>query len=898
MSLNQFSSLFFVHFLIVASALAQPAARLEIKAPRLTVLVARTLPVTVTLYAESGAVVTANLEFSLQPAGLASVTGDGVLRGLAPGIVTLTARDSSTGASGRLRVEVRPLRIELEPSQLEVRMGETSRVSALAIDADGRVIPNQSFRFATGLSTVATISNAGAVLPVAEGVTSIVASINGTSIAGTGTVRVLRKSDYRLTRLQDSRISAPSAIQAVHEVTAAGTRVAYLATLANGGQAAVMEEGGRRRVLLTAGQYLPAISRLVLRMSNISINARGDAAVFIEHASDPWCVNSIVIVRASGSIEEPTAACGLSNLHPHGLAENGDLTYQVNSGAQGMIRVYAANGATRTILSMAEPPAEMAQVPGIYHNGTSPSRFGHALVFATNSTGGEAWHYNGQRWQRVVRVSDTVDGSTIQFINQRAFGGADGRFYTRFGENGILQMAPGQTRVLTKNQTPYANGVRQSWSHNVVDVLADKVLINANLVKDDKDLTYLAVISGDRATTLAETNWIIEGGGFLADGRVAAVVIEDNELRPRLLDGTSAAPLFPPGTTVDAPALADWVYPVRGGSSRALVMRGAGESLVEVGSGPNRVLAASGARLPGTAKPLIGLSAVASSSNGTVAFVGSFPAGHGIYLWRNGELSMLIDTVGAVKGPGGAALGYLATWRNRLLAVNNRGEAVFWGNSGGVGRLMVIAPGEAQARAIATLNSPLLGGLLSQITQVAIDDEGRVSFLGTLSGRQSLFFWDKARVELIAQPAASAGNKPALTEFFSLATSGREHYALFNYNWEHFEVRSYDGARWAEVTSTSDARAGNLALRRSYGPSQLSRTCYFGSPNEGTVGAFCAQPNGKVAVLGRLGDRLPGGGTMLAPIGLTVAENGEIYLAAQVYENGREFVALYLASPL
>ena len=901
MSLNQFSKFTFAYLLVAVSALAQPTARLELKAPRLTVLVARTIQLTATPYAESGGPAEAQLEYALEPAAFATVSNQGLVRGIAPGLVTVTARDTLTGISRQLRLEVRPLRIELEPTQLEVRIGETAKVSALALDADGRVIPNQTFRFTTASPAVATIAADGTVLPVAEGITSLIASLNGTSIAGiagTGTARVLRKSDYRLTRLQDTRVTAPSAILAVHEVTAVGTRVAYLATLANGGQAAVIEENGRRRVVLSAGQYLPTLSRLVLRLLQISINPRGDAAVFIEHAGDVWCNTAIVIIRAAGTVEEPTAACGLSGVHPHALAENGNLIYQVNSGAQGIIREYAPNGTTRNLLSMAEPPAEMAQVAGINHNGTSPSRFGQVLVFAPNNTGGEAWHYNGQRWQRVVRVGDTVDGSTVQFINQRAFAGADGRFFARFGENGILQMAPGQTRVLTKNQYPYANGIRQSWSHNVVDVLGDKVLINANLVKDDKDLTYLAVISADKATLLAETNWMIEGGGFLADGRVAAVTLAADQLRPSLLDGTAVTPLYPAGTTVDAPPFADWLYPMRASPGRALIMRGAGDSLVEVGSGVNRVLVASGARLPGSGKPLIRLGAVAAAPNGTAIFVASFPAGIGVYMWRAGELSLVIDNVGTIKGPGGSALNWVPLHLHRLLAVNNRGDTVFHATSGSIERLLVLSPGDTQARAVATIGAPLLGGTLNNIDQVAIDDDGRVSFTGRLSNRNSVFFWDKTKVELIAQTSPATATKPALSEFFSLTSSGREHYALFNYNWGHFEIRSYDGLRWADVTTTADPRAGNLALRSSYGTSQLSRTCYLGQPLEGTVGAYCAKPDGKIGLVARLGDRLPGGGTLLTPLGVTVTETGEIYLAAQLSENGREFVALYLASPI
>ena len=897
MSPNQFSNLLLIASCFAGGALAQPAARLDLKAPQLTVVVARAIQLTATPYAESGALADASLVFGVEPAALASVDHEGLLRGLAPGFVTVSVRDTLAGVSNQLRLEVQPWRIEIQPSQIEVRVGETAQVSALALDADGRAIPNQAFRFAVGLPAVATAGNDAIVRPVAEGTTSLVASIEGSTMAGTATIRVLRQSDYRLTRLQDTRTIASSAITAVHEVTAAGTRIAYLATLANGGQAAVVEENGRRRVLLAAGQYLPSLARLPTRLLNLSLNARGDAAVLVEHSDDPWCGSALIVIRASGNIEEPASACGLY-LHPHGLADNGNLTYQLNSGGQGLVREYSANGVTRTLLSIAARPPEMAAVTGLNGNGLSVSRYGHALAIVSTAAGAEAWHYDGQRWQRVARAGDAVDGSTIQWFNNRAFAGVDGRFFTRFGENGILQMAPGQTRVFTKNQSPYTNGLRQSWSHAVVDVLGDKVLINANLVKDGKDLTYLAIIGNSQATTLAETNWIIEGGGFLADGRVAAVVLDGNDLRPSLLDGVTAAPLFPAGATVEAPAFADWRYPVRGAASRALVMRGAGESLVETGSGVHRAVVSSGVRLPGSGKPLIGLSAVATATNGTAVLIGSFPAGNGLYLWRAGELSLLIDSVGAVKGPGGASLNFLPAYRHRLLAVNNRGETAFAGNSGGIDRLLVIAPGDTQARAVATLGAPLAGGILNTLEHVAIDEEGRVSFFGRLNGKPALFFWDRAKVDVIAQSGPATGNKAALTEFFSIATSGRDHNVVFNYSWTSFEVRAYDGIRWTEVTSTSDPRAGNLALRSSFGPSQLSRTCYLAQPLEGTNGAYCVKPGGAIGIVGRLGDRMPGGGTLLVPLGITVAENGEIYLAAQVYENGREFAALYLASPL
>jgi len=522
MSPNRLSKLLALQLVSTTLLLAQTAARLELKAPGTSLLVARTMQLSSNAYAESGARVETGLSYSVEPASLATIGNDGLLRGLSPGIITVTAREDSAGISAQVRLEVRPLRIELEPSQIEVRIGETARLSARAIDADGGVIPNQSFRYTSALAAVATLGNDGVVRPVAEGITSVVASIPGTAIAGTGTLRVLRKSDYRLRRLQDSRLNVPAAITAVQEVTAAGTRIAYLATLAHGGQAAIIDENGRRRILVAAGQYLLALERLVVRLTNISINSRGDAAVLADSAENPWCGsgNLLVVFRASGTVEEASGACSIF-LHPHALAENGNLTYQVNSGDLGVIREYSVTGVTRTIWSLATRPAEMTEVTGLNWNAVSPSRFGAVLALVSTAKGTEGWHYSADRWQRVFRAGDSVDGSTIQWVSQRAFGRSDGKFFTRFGENGILQMAPNQTRVFTKNESPYANGPRQSWSHAVVDVLGDKVLLNANLIRDDKNLTYLAVVNGDQATTLAETNWMIEGGGFLEAPRFA-----------------------------------------------------------------------------------------------------------------------------------------------------------------------------------------------------------------------------------------------------------------------------------------------------------------------------------------------------------------------------------------
>jgi len=135
-----------------------------------------------------------------------------------------------------------------------------------------------------------------------------------------------------------------------------------------------------------------------------------------------------------------------------------------------------------------------------------------------------------------------------------------------------------------------------------------------------------------------------------------------------------------------------------------------------------------------------------------------------------------------------------------LLAVNSRGETAFLGNAGGIERLLVITPGDLQARSVATVGAPLAGGLLTAVEQMAIDEDGRVSFIGRLTGRQMLFFWDRTKVDVVAQTGPAT---PTLTDFFSISTSGRDHYAVFNYSWGFLEVRAYDGTRWTDVTSVS-----------------------------------------------------------------------------------------------
>ncbi len=119
--------------------------------------------------------------------GVASVTREGgVVQGRIPGKAVITA--ASEGAEGTATVTVLPpkvVRVQVVPSQIETPVGQSVQLTALAFDALGRPVADVEATWTSTAPEVASIVATGAFTAVAEalaeGTTSIIATIDGVS---------------------------------------------------------------------------------------------------------------------------------------------------------------------------------------------------------------------------------------------------------------------------------------------------------------------------------------------------------------------------------------------------------------------------------------------------------------------------------------------------------------------------------------------------------------------------------------------------------------------------------------------------------------------------------------------------------------------------------------------
>ena len=221
------------------------------------------------------------------------------MTGLTPGDAQIGVTDSNTGMAAWTLVHVVPASMSLQISAATLAAGDTAQLSASALDADGKPIPGLRFQYRSGESSVASVSSDGTITGVSEGFVTVEAAIAGVAsdpaLVATTRLRVLPKPRYKIRSILSTATASPTTVAAVTMVSAvAPAAIGAIVTLANGGQAAVLLEGSKTKVIAVAGQALPATGRLVLRIDAISTNSRGDVAILVEYPSQ-WCSASVFL---------------------------------------------------------------------------------------------------------------------------------------------------------------------------------------------------------------------------------------------------------------------------------------------------------------------------------------------------------------------------------------------------------------------------------------------------------------------------------------------------------------------------------------------------------------------------------------------------------------------------
>ena len=121
---------------------------------------------------------------------VATVSNAGVVTGVTPGTVTITA--TSEGSSGTATVTVAPelvASVSITPTSPSVIIGQTVQLTAIAKNAAGQVLNGRTVAWASGAPGLATVSSLGVVTGIAPGMAVIIATIDGTQGSALVTVR-------------------------------------------------------------------------------------------------------------------------------------------------------------------------------------------------------------------------------------------------------------------------------------------------------------------------------------------------------------------------------------------------------------------------------------------------------------------------------------------------------------------------------------------------------------------------------------------------------------------------------------------------------------------------------------------------------------------------------------
>lgn len=126
--------------------------------------------------------------WSSSDTAIATVTGNGIVRGRAPGSVVISAIGG--GHTGSVTIQIRPIpvrSIAISPAAPSVLAGDTVRLAVQALDSAGNALAGREVTWRSDTPSIATVSAAGLVQTIQLGVARIVATVEGVSASTTVT---------------------------------------------------------------------------------------------------------------------------------------------------------------------------------------------------------------------------------------------------------------------------------------------------------------------------------------------------------------------------------------------------------------------------------------------------------------------------------------------------------------------------------------------------------------------------------------------------------------------------------------------------------------------------------------------------------------------------------------
>jgi uncharacterized protein YjdB len=173
------------------TVLPKPPASIELSSNTLSLTVGQGSRLQATVRDGDGGVLSgAPVDWKSSNTNVATVDGDGLVRGVGAGSATITATSGSVKDEATVTVSPVPANaVVVSPGEATLFVGQTQELSATVTDANGDPLSGRPITWGTSSAAVATVSTSGVVTAVAPGTATITATSEGKSGKSTITVK-------------------------------------------------------------------------------------------------------------------------------------------------------------------------------------------------------------------------------------------------------------------------------------------------------------------------------------------------------------------------------------------------------------------------------------------------------------------------------------------------------------------------------------------------------------------------------------------------------------------------------------------------------------------------------------------------------------------------------------
>ena len=175
----------------VVNVTPRPVSSVVLSPGQATLRTGQTLQLTVSLTDDQGQALTGRLvSFATNNVQVATVSANGLVTGVAPGTVTITAVSEGRSGTATLTVTAEPVAsVDITPASGSIVVGSTLQLVATPRNALGQTLSGRTITWSSGAPGIASVSAAGLVTGLTPGNAVVLASVEGRQGSATIIVR-------------------------------------------------------------------------------------------------------------------------------------------------------------------------------------------------------------------------------------------------------------------------------------------------------------------------------------------------------------------------------------------------------------------------------------------------------------------------------------------------------------------------------------------------------------------------------------------------------------------------------------------------------------------------------------------------------------------------------------